>query len=112
MTTKTLEEIRANPIKTNDANLTITMPDDKLKVGRHTFQLQVVDDSGNVSEPARVMLIVLDTQAPTAVLTVADADGRPLEENSISFGEGFILDGKRSVDIGGSIVSFTWTLVD
>jgi hypothetical protein len=112
MTTKTLEEIRANPIKTNDSNLTITMPDDKLEVGRHTFQLQVVDDSGNVSEPATVMLIVLDTQAPTAVLTVTDADGRPLPDNRISFGEGFILDGKRSADIGGRIVSFTWTLVD
>ena len=110
MTTKTLEDIRANPIKTNDATLTITMPDEKLKVGSHTFQLQVEDDSGNVSTPARVMLIVIDTQAPTAVVTVSDAQGRPLDNNTISFGQDFILNGKRSVDIGGSSVSFTGRL--
>ncbi len=110
MTTKTLEEIRANPIKTNDATLTITMPDEKLRVGGHTFQLQVEDDSGNVSTPAQVMLIVVDTQAPTAVVTLNDADGRPLDNNTISFGQEFILNGKKSVDIGGRIVSFTWSL--
>ena len=112
MTTKTLEEIRANPIKTNDATLTITQPNDKLKVGSHTFQLQVADDSGNVSVPAKVMLIVVDTQAPTAVLTLNDEEGRPLDDNTIAFGRGFILNGKKSVDIGGRIVSYTWSLVD
>lgn len=110
MTTKTLEEIRANPIKTNDATLTITMPDEKLKVGSHTFQLQVEDDSGNVSTPAQVLLVVIDTTAPTAVMTVSDAQGRPLENNRISFGQDFILNGKKSVDIGGRIVSYTWSL--
>ena len=112
MTTKTLEDIRANPIKTNDEVLIITMPDEKLKVGSHTFQLQVEDNSGNVSTPAQAMLIVLDTQAPTAVLALSDEEGRPLENNSIAFGKGFILNGKKSVDIGGNIVSYTWTLVE
>lgn len=112
MTTKTLEDIRANPIKTSDATLTITMPNEKLKVGSHTFQLQVEDDSGNVSSPAKVLLIVLDTQAPTAVLTLSDDQGRPLDDNTVAFGRGFILNGKNSVDIGGSIVSYTWELVD
>jgi len=112
MTTKTLEEIRANPVKTNDATLTITLPNEKLKVGSHTFQLQVADDAGNVSAPARVLVIVVDTQAPTAVLTVSDEQGRPLADNRIGFGRGFILDGRKSVDIGGSIVSYTWTLVE
>ncbi len=112
MTTKTLEDIRANPIKTNDSTLTITMPNEKLKVGSHTFQLEVADDSGNISSPAQVMLIVIDSQAPTAVLTLNDEEGRPLENNSVAFGRGFILNGKRSVDIGGSIVSYTWTLVE
>jgi len=112
MTTKTLEEIRANPIKTNDATLNITMPNDKLKVGSHTFRLQVEDDSGNVSTPAQVLLIVLDTQAPTAVLRVNDEEGRPLDDNTIPFGRGFILNGKNSVDIGGNIVSYSWTLVE
>lgn len=110
MTTKTLEDIRTDPIKTTDPTLTITMPNEKLKVGSHTFQLLVEDDSGNVSTPAQVKLIVIDTQAPTAVLTLSDAEGRPLENNTISFGQGFILNGKRSVDIGGRIVNYTWSL--
>ena len=113
MTTKTLEDIRANPIETTDATLTITMPDDKLQVGSHTFQLEVKDDSGNVSAPAKVMLVVLDTQAPTAVITAHDEEGRPLENNRIGFGRSFMLNGKKSVDAGGgNIVSYTWRLVE
>ena len=112
MTTKKLEEIMSGPIKTDDATLTIQMPGEKLKIGGHTFQLLVTDDSGNVSVPATVTLIVVDTQAPTAVVTVSDEQGRPLEANRLAFGNGFILNGKRSVDIGGNIVSYTWSLVD
>lgn len=113
MTTKTLEDIKANPIKTDDATLTIQMPNDKLSIGGHTFQLLVADDSGNVSIPATVTLIVVDTQAPTAVLTVADEQGRPLAGNRIAFGSGFILNGKKSVDVGGgNIVSYTWSMVE
>ena len=113
MTTKTLEDIRANPIKTDDATLTIQLPNDKLKIGGHTFQLVVADDSGNVSAPANVTLIVVDTQAPTAVLGVRDEQGRILEANRIAFGSNFMLDGRKSLDVGGgTIVSYTWTLVD
>jgi hypothetical protein len=113
MTTKTLEEIRANPIKTDDYTLTIQMPNEKLKVGGHTFQLVVTDDSNNVSVPAKVMLIVIDNEKPTAVLTVVDEQGHPLENNRIPFGKAFTLYGKLSVDVGGgNIVSYTWSLVD
>jgi hypothetical protein len=113
MTTKALEEIKASPIKTDDATLTIQMPNEKLKIGSHTFQLQVADDSGNVSVPAKVMVVVADTQAPTAVLIVRDEQGRIPEGNRISFGSGFVLDGRKSVDIGGGkIVSYTWTLLE
>jgi hypothetical protein len=111
MTTVALEEITANPIKTPDATLTVQMPREKLAVGSHTFQLQVVDDSGNVSVPAQVMLIVVDTQAPTAVLVATDENGRALPDNRISFGSNFILNGSRSVDIGGKITTYVWTLV-
>jgi len=73
----------------------------------------VEDDSSNVSAPAQVMLVVLDTQAPTAVVTVTDEGGRALPNNSISFGQGFVLNGKRSVDLGGDkIVKYTWTLLN
>jgi hypothetical protein len=113
MTTKTLEDIRANPVKTDDATLTIQMPNDKLKVGGHTFQLVVTDDTGNVSLPATVTLIVVDNQAPTAVLTLSDEQGRALDSNRLPFGTGFILNGNKSVDVGGgNIVSYTWSLVD
>jgi len=112
MTTKTLENIKSGPIKTNDSTLTITMLNEKLNIGSHSFQLEVEDDSGNVSVPAKVMLIVVDTQAPTAVLLVHDEQGRPLSNNRIAFGSGFILNGKNSIDLGGgNIVSYTWSLV-
>lgn len=113
MTIKTLEEVRTGPIKTDDATLTIQMPNEKLKIGGHTFQLQVADDSGNVSAPATVIVIVVDAQAPTAVLIARDERGNVLDNNRIAFGSGFVLDGRKSVDVGGgSIVSYTWTLVD
>lgn len=112
MSTIKLEEILANPVKTEDAVLTVQMPGEKLKVGKHTFQLQVTDDAGNVSAPATVLVIVVDNQAPTAVVMARDEAGNILESGRIGFGSGFILDGKRSVDIGGRIVSYEWTMVD
>jgi hypothetical protein len=113
MSTVKLEDIRSRPIKTTDSDLRIDMSDDKLPVGGHTFQLEVADDSGNVSAPATVMVIIADTQAPTAVVTVNDAEGRPAENNRIAFGADFVLNGKKSIDIGGGrIVSYNWALVD
>ncbi len=113
MTTKTLEEISASPVSTGDPMLKIDQSGRKLSVGGHSFQLEVQDDSGNVSSPTQVLLIVVDTQAPTAVLTVRDENGLLLPGNRIEFGKEFILDGSRSVDIGGgSIVKYTWTLVE
>lgn len=113
MSTIKLEEIRANPVKTNDSSIRIEMPGEKLPIGGHTFQLQVTDDSSNVSVPATVMVVIVDTQAPTAVVSVHDAEGRPAANNRIAYGADFILNGKNSVDVGGgNIVSYTWTLVD
>ncbi len=114
MTTEKLETIITGPIKTQDATLTIEMPGQRLSIGRHTFQLQVADDSGNVSAPATVMVIVADTEAPTAILVARDAQGQLLDANTrLSLGSGFILDGRKSLDIGGGkIVSYTWTLAD
>ena len=74
-----------------------------LRVGRHTFQLQVTDDSGNVSQPTTVRVVVLDDKAPTAVI---DAP------TQVSIGSGFTLSAKRSSDIGGKLVKFTWTLIE
>jgi hypothetical protein len=88
------------------------MPNEKLKVGSHIFQLQVVDDSTNPSDPAQVTVIVVDSQKPTAVIAACDEQGNPLVRNRVPFGSGFMLDGRKSVDIGGRIVTYIWTRVE
>jgi len=74
-----------------------------LAVGKHVFQLIVEDDSGNPSKPMQVEIVVLDDQAPTAILTAPPR---------VSFGAPFVLDGSKSTDVGGGkVVKWTWTLV-
>jgi hypothetical protein len=91
-------------ISTPDAEVEVTVSaDSPLPVGRHTFQLVVEDDSGNMSQPAVVDVIVRDTKAPTAVLDVP-----PRTE----FGESFTLSGRRSSDVPpGKVVRYHWTLL-
>ncbi len=79
-------------------------PDRPLSVGRHVFQLEVVDDAGNLSAPDRVVVIVRDEENPTAVL---DAP------STAPFGKPFRMSGKRSSDpVPGKVVQFIWTLVE
>lgn len=108
-----LEEFQnQKEVKTEDSVLTVTVSaDNPLPIGPHIFELQVVDDSGNISKAVRVQVVVRDTQAPTAVLNVTDAEGRPLPENVLEFGVGFILNAKGSIDIGSGIASYTWRIV-
>ena len=114
MTSKTLKELITGPITTPDPILQVKMTNDaKLSVGGHNFELQAEDDSGNVSQPTRVLVIVVDTQAPTAVLQVRDEEGVPLPGNKVGYGKGIVLDGKKSFDVGGGkIVKYIWSLVD
>ena len=112
MTDITLEELlAATKVETTDSQLVIQMPSQKLAVGQHRFSLTVQDDSGNESNAAQITVIVVDTTAPTAVLDLRDAQGRTVTNGRIEFGSGFILDGKRSVDIGGTISKFIWEVV-
>ena len=107
MTDITLETLLADQkVETADSLLTIQMPKQKLPVGQHRFNLTVVDDSGNTSTPALITVIVADTSAPTAVLDLLDAQGRTITDNRVAFGSGFMLSGKRSVDVGGVISKF------
>ena len=72
-------------------------------IGPHIFQLQVVDDSGNISEGDQVRVIVLDDKKPTAIITAPA---------TVPFGTSFTLNGQRSVDVGGGkIAKYIWTLV-
>ena len=92
------------PVVTAEPTIEVTVtPDAPLPVGRHRFQLVVVDDSGNESAPSVAEVIVRDAQKPTAVL---DA---PRDVNS---GSNFQLSGARSSDIGGKIVKYVWTRLD
>ena len=92
------------PVVTAEPTIEVTVtPDAPLPVGRHRFQLVVVDDSGNESAPSIAEVIVRDAQKPTAVL---DA---PRDVNS---GSSFQLSGARSSDIGGKIVKYIWTRLD
>jgi hypothetical protein len=89
------------PIETDQPNVTVDVAQDApLLPGRHRFELVVTDDSGNVSEPAALIVIVADRERPTAVL-----DGPEV----VDFGRSFELSGRRSFDIGGTIRAYRFT---
>jgi hypothetical protein len=86
-----------------DSLLTINVdPQNPLLTGTYEFQLVVTDDSGNNSKPATVKIVIADTQAPTAII---DAP------NSVEFAKDFVLSGARSLDVGGKLSQFVWTLI-
>lgn len=89
-------------VETEEPNVEVTVtPNNALNLGRHRFRLIVVDDSGNVSTPDEVVVIVADSEAPTAVIRAPA---------TVAFGSSFDLDGRRSVDAGGGrIVRYRWT---
>jgi hypothetical protein len=96
--------VPGQPIETETPVVEVTVTRDKpLAPGQHRFQLVVTDDSGNVSTPAVVDVIVRDLQRPTAVL---DAP------RQVETGQSFQLSGSRSTDITpGRIVRYQWTML-
>jgi hypothetical protein len=79
-------------------------PDAPLPPGRHVFQLVVVDDMEQSSEPAFAEVIIRDGERPTAVL---DAP------RFVEAGQEITLRGERSSDVEpGKIVRYAWTLLD
>lgn len=89
-------------VVTNEPTVEVTVtPNRPIALGRHRFQLVVVDDAGNRSVPDEVTVIVADQEAPTAVLRGPRIAG---------FNRSFDLDGTASFDAGGGrIVQFVWT---
>jgi hypothetical protein len=74
-----------------------------LPPGTHRFQLQVVDDDGNISDPVFADVIVKDTQKPIAVIS-APAQVQP--------GQSFTLDGSKSSDAApGKVAQWIWTML-
>lgn len=85
---------------------------DPLPLGPNRFQLVVVDDAGNESEPFILSVLVTDQEKPTAVLQVVNSDGKLLEP-TVAFGSTFILSGAASRDTDpGTIREFRFTLLD
>lgn len=89
------------PIETADPLIVVEVdPAKPLARGRHLFSLQVTDDSGNESEPDQVVVIVADSERPTAVLQGPQV---------VDLGKDFQLSGQKSFDIGGRITSYRFT---
>ncbi|MBZ0316281.1 MAG: hypothetical protein K8L91_07680 [Anaerolineae bacterium] len=107
MTRITVNELQPNTaIKTADPVLEIISEGGTLPVGPHTFRLVVVDSAGNQSAPVDVEVIIVDTQAPTAVLDV-------LPTSRVEQGSTFTLSAERSVGlVQGETATYFWTLVE
>ena len=88
----------------SDSTLVISVdPDQPLPVGTHLFQLEVTDDSGNRSQPARFRVTIIDNSAPTAIIRGPER---------VPHGSEFTLDGSQSTDVGGGqIAKYIWTLI-
>jgi hypothetical protein len=87
-----------------DATLIIVVdPTNPMKVGAYTFQLEVLDDSGNRSKAVQARLTIIDSQAPTAVISAP---------RTVPFATDFTLSGAESTDVGGgTIAQYIWTLL-
>jgi hypothetical protein len=93
-----------NPVVSVDVT-----PAAPLSVGVHTFLLTVVDDSGNVSDPVKIDVIVKDTDKPTAVLDMVDKAGN-IVAAVVAPGTSFILSAARSKDATGKIAEYRFTM--
>ena len=89
------------PFESENSSIVVEVdPAQPIPRGRHRFQLEVVDDSGNVSAPDVLEVIVADRERPTAVL-----QGPQI----VDLGKSFDLTGAKSFDIGGQIRSYRFT---
>jgi len=93
------------PVETDTPVIEVTVDaTSPLSMGRHRFQLVVVDDSGNRSAPDTVDVIVRDSTNPTAVLAAP---------TQVEVGTSFSLDGRRSSDVApGKVVKYIFTLIE
>lgn len=101
------------PVTQPDASVSVDVtPNSPLPMGVNRFQLVVVDDAGNESDPVILEVIVRDTEKPTAVLDMVDERGGRIDP-VVSFGQTFVLSGARSSDIApGKVAEYRFTLID
>ena len=88
----------------NVVEVTVT-PAAPIPPGVHHFQLIVVDDAGNQSDPAIAQVVIRDATKPTAVIAI--------EPTQVAPGQPFRLNGAGSSDVPpGRVVKFIWTMLD
>ena len=92
------------PVVTDTSSYTVAA-NPAFAVGTHRFQLEVVDNSGNISLPIVVQVAVIapDTAAPTAIITAPQ---------TVPFGNALTLSGANSSDVGGTVKRWTWTKLE
>lgn len=99
--------IQKDPLVSVDVKADAPMP-----AGRYRFQLVVVDDGDNQSDPAVLDVIIRDTQRPTAVLDMVDANGARIKP-LVPVGASFLLSGAQSSDVPpGKVKAYQFTLLD
>jgi hypothetical protein len=90
------------PVETAGATHTFHVdPASPLALGRHRVRLVVGDDSGNQSAPDEAEFFVIDSVAPTAVITAPA---------TIVVGNALNVSGDRSSDVGGHVARYLWRL--
>ena len=107
-----MAEFKPNvPVVQAEPNVTVDVTaGNPLPVGKRTFMLVVVDDSGNESQPAFLEIVVRDNDKPTAVLELVNKDGAKIPP-LVNAGASFILSGKGSTDLPpGKIKEYRFTL--
>ena len=98
------EFVPGAPITTTSPTVEVTVtPQSPLPPGQHRFQLVVVDNDGNVSDPTFAEVVIKGTDRPTAVIDAPQ---------TVPSGKSFNLSGARSSDVApGRIVEYRWTLM-
>lgn len=99
--------VQKDPLVSVDVKADSPMP-----AGKYRFQLIVIDDGDNESDPAVLDVIIRDTDKPTAVLDMVNADGARIDP-VVSVGASFRLSGARSSDVPpGKVKAYRFTLLD
>lgn len=109
-----MAEFKPNvPVVLTEALVSVDIKQDApMPPGKYRFQLVVVDDGDNMSDPAFLDVIIQDTQRPTAVLDMVDANGARIDP-TVQIGASFNLSGARSSDVPpGSIKGYRFMLLD
>jgi hypothetical protein len=96
---------KGTPVQTTIPTVEVTSSSAApLPEGTHRFQLVVVDDSGNLSDPVFADVVIKDTIKPTAVI----APVAPVQP-----GQSFTLDGSKSSDVApGKVAQWIWTMLN